>query len=91
LIEKLNIRPHRGQLVRRDIHAIHCKVGSKDRYPLTVGRQDSLILDGLGRYDAMAAAPAFSVIGASSTAGGTGDTEDARYATSVQYGTRIGG
>ncbi len=57
---------------------------------LTVGRQDSLILDGLGRYDAMAAAPAFSVIGASSTAGGTGDTEDARYATSVQYGTRIG-
>jgi predicted porin len=57
---------------------------------LTVGRQDSLILDGLGLYDAMAAAPAFSVIGASSTAGGSGDTEDARYATSVQYGTRIG-
>ncbi len=27
---------------------------------LTVGRQDSLILDGLGLYDAMAAAPAFS-------------------------------
>lgn len=57
---------------------------------LTVGRQDSLILDGLGRYDAMAAAPAFSVIGASSTAGGSGDTEDARYATSIQYGNRIG-
>ena len=57
---------------------------------LTAGRQDSLILDGLGRYDAMASAPAFSVIGASSTAGGTGDTEDARYATSVQYGTHIG-
>jgi hypothetical protein len=31
-LKKLNIRPHRGQLVRRDIHAIHCKVGSKDRY-----------------------------------------------------------
>lgn len=57
---------------------------------LTVGRQDSLILDGLGHYDAMAAAPAFSVIGASNTAGGSGDTEDARYATSVQYGNRIG-
>jgi predicted porin len=57
---------------------------------LTVGRQDSLILDGLGRYDAMAAAPAFSVIGASNTAGGTGDTEDARYATSVQYATNLG-
>jgi Gram-negative porin len=36
---------------------------------LTVGRQNSLILDGLGLYDAMAAAPAFSVIGVSSTAG----------------------
>jgi predicted porin len=57
---------------------------------LTAGRQDSLILDGLGLYDAMAAAPAFSVIGASSTAGGSGDTENARYETSVQYGTHIG-
>lgn len=57
---------------------------------LTVGRQDSLILDGLGHYDAMAAAPAFSVIGASNTAGGSGDTEDARYATSVQYSKGIG-
>jgi predicted porin len=57
---------------------------------LTVGRQDSLILDNLGRYDAMAAAPAFSVIGASSTAAGTGDTEDARYNTSVQYSKSIG-
>jgi len=57
---------------------------------LTVGRQDSLILDYLARYDAMAAAPAFSVIGASSTAGGAGDTEDARYNTSVQYAKSIG-
>ena len=51
---------------------------------LTAGRQNSLILDNLGRYDAMAAAPAFSVIGSSSTAGGSGDTEDARFSTSVQ-------
>jgi predicted porin len=58
---------------------------------LTAGRQDSLILDGLARYDAMGAAPAFSVIGASNTAGGSGDTEDARYATSVQYSKNIGG
>jgi predicted porin len=57
---------------------------------LTVGRQDSLILDNLARYDAMASAPAFSVIGASSTAGGAGDTEDARYNTSVQYTKSIG-
>jgi len=57
---------------------------------LTVGRQDSLILDGLGRYDAMAAAPAFSVIGTSNTASGAGDTEAARFNTSVQYSNRIG-
>ena len=57
---------------------------------LTVGRQDSLILDNLARYDPMAAAPAFSVIGASSTAGGAGDTEDARYNTSVQYTKSFG-
>jgi len=57
---------------------------------LTVGRQDSLILDNLARYDPMAAAPAFSVIGASSTAGGSGDTEDARYNTSVQYAKNFG-
>jgi hypothetical protein len=38
----------------------------------------------------MGAAPAFSVIGVSNTAAGAGDTEDARYNTSVQYRTRVG-
>jgi predicted porin len=52
---------------------------------LTAGRQDSLILDGLGAYDAMNSAPAFSVIGVSSTVAGGGDTENARYNTSVKY------
>ena len=52
---------------------------------VTLGRQDSLILDGLGRYDAMAAAPAFSVIGVSNIAAGAGDTEEARYNTSAKY------
>ena len=56
---------------------------------LTAGRQDSLILD-LGAYDPMAAAPAFSVIGTSNTVAGAGDTEDARYETSVQYRVNIG-
>ena len=57
---------------------------------VTVGRHNSLILDGLGRYDAMGAAPAFSVIGASNTVAGAGDTENARYNTSVQYRVSIG-
>jgi predicted porin len=52
---------------------------------LTAGRQNSLILQGLGDYDAMSAAPAFSVIGVSSTVSGGGDTENARYNTSVKY------
>ncbi len=57
---------------------------------VTAGRQDSLILDGLGAYDPMAAAPAFSVIGTSNTAAGGGDTEAARYETSVQYRVNVG-
>src|SRR5271165_3435066 len=56
----------------------------------TVGRQDSLILDGLGRYDATGAANAFSVIGASNTVAGSGDTEAARYNTSVRYKVGVG-
>ena len=57
---------------------------------LTAGRHDSLILDGLGAYDAMNAAPAFSVIGVSNIAGGGGDTENARYNTSVKYDVTFG-
>ena len=34
---------------------------------MTAGRQNSLILDGLGAWDPMGAAPVFSVIGASNT------------------------
>ena len=57
---------------------------------VTVGRQDSLILDALGHYDAMAAAPAFSLVGASNTVAGAGDTESARYNSSVQYRVGVG-
>jgi predicted porin len=57
---------------------------------LTAGRQNSLILQGLGDYDAMGAAPAFSVIGVSNIAGGGGDTENARYNTSVKYDVGAG-
>ena len=57
---------------------------------LTAGRQNSLILDGLSDYDAMSAAPAFSVIGVSSTVAGGGDTENARYNTSAKYDVSVG-
>ena len=57
---------------------------------LTVGRQDSLLLGTLGRYDAMERAHAFSLIGDSNTVAGAGDTESARFNTSVQYKVGVG-
>ena len=43
---------------------------------LTVGRQGSLVNDGMGTYDPIAGAPAFSLLGYSSTAGaGVGSGE----------------
>ena len=57
---------------------------------VTVGRQDSLVKDALGRYDAMEAAKAFSLVGVSNIVAGAGDTEDSRYNTSVQYRVGVG-
>jgi predicted porin len=57
---------------------------------LTAGRQNSLVAEGLGRFDPMDAAPNFSVIGYSNTAAGGGDTQDARYNTSVKYRVGVG-
>jgi predicted porin len=52
---------------------------------LTVGRQNSLVTEGLGRFDPMGAAPNFSVIGFSNIVAGAGDTETARFNTAVKY------
>jgi predicted porin len=53
---------------------------------LTVGRQYALSTELIGAYDPMGASYAFSLIGFSSTlGGGLGDTETARYNTSVKY------
>ena len=58
---------------------------------MTAGRQNSLVADGLGRFDPMGAANSFSVIGfSSSIAAGGGDTEDARYNTSAKYRIGVG-
>ena len=57
---------------------------------LLAGRQNSLIVDGASRFDPMGAASAFSVIGVSNTAAGGGDTETARYNTSVKYRIGVG-
>jgi predicted porin len=57
---------------------------------LTVGRQNSLELDGVNAYDPMGGSYAFSVIGWQGTAVGSGDTEDARVSTSVKYRGDVG-
>ncbi len=52
---------------------------------LTVGRQNSLTLDGVNSYDPMGGAYAFSPIGFSGKVPGGGNTEDTRYNTAVKY------
>ena len=51
----------------------------------TFGRNVTLLADGIGKYDPMGAAQAFSVIGFSGTAAGGGDTEDRRLDQSAKY------
>jgi predicted porin len=57
---------------------------------LTIGRQNSLELDGVNAYDPMGGSYAFSVIGWQGTAVGGGDTEDARISTAVKYRLNVG-
>jgi predicted porin len=57
---------------------------------LTAGRQNSLLSDNIAEYDPMSAAYAFSVIGYSGAAGGTGDTESGKYTTSLKYRVDVG-
>lgn len=53
---------------------------------LTVGRQTSLVQDGMGAYDPMNGSAAFSAIGYSGTVGGgTGSTETTRWDNSLKY------
>jgi predicted porin len=52
---------------------------------ITFGRQNTLLADGIAKYDPNYASQAFSVIGLSGTAAGGGDTEDRRLDDSVKY------
>jgi len=57
---------------------------------LTVGRQNGLLLDNVLKYDPMGGSYAFSVIGYSGAAAGSGDTQDARLDNSVKYINQVG-
>ena len=58
---------------------------------LTFGRQNALRdWTSINAYDAMGGSYAFSPIGYSGKAGGSGDTEDARWTTAIKYRVNFG-
>jgi predicted porin len=58
---------------------------------LTFGRQNTLLADGIAKYDPEAASQAFSLIGLSGTTAGGGDTEDRRLDESFKYVANFSG
>lgn len=60
-------------------------LSNKQYGTLTVGRQNSLQLDGIAAYDPMALSYAFSLLGYSGTNGGSGSTQAARWNNSAKY------
>src|ERR1700733_13803708 len=58
---------------------------SKTFGSLTFGRQNTLLADGISKYDPNYASQAFSLIGLSGTYAGGGDTEDKRLDDAVKY------
>ena len=71
-----------GQLFNRSAFA---GLSSRDFGTLTLGRQNTLLLDNILNYDPMRGSYAFSVIGLSGTTAGMGATEDARLDGSLKY------
>jgi predicted porin len=64
---------------------------SKTFGTVTYGRQNTLLADGISKYDPNYASQAFSVIGLSGTTAGGGDTEDRRLDSSLKYVVTFGG
>jgi predicted porin len=58
---------------------------------LTFGRQNTLLADGIAKYDPQGASQAFSLIGLSGTTAGGGDTQDRRVDNSLKYVHTIDG
>ncbi len=66
-------------------------VSSKTFGTLTFGRQNTLLADGISKYDPNAASQAFSLIGLSGTTAGGGDTQDRRLDGSIKYAVSFSG
>ena len=58
---------------------------SKTFGTLTFGRQNTLLTDGISKYDPNYSSQAFSLIGLSGTYAGGGDTEDKRFDDAMKY------
>jgi predicted porin len=58
---------------------------SKTFGTFTFGRQNSVIADGVAKYDPNFASQAFSLIGLSGTTAGGGDTQNRRFDSSAKY------
>src|ERR1700674_5429598 len=58
---------------------------SKSLGTITFGRQNTVLADGIAKYDPNYASQAFSLIGISGTAAGGGDTQNRRLDSSVKY------
>jgi predicted porin len=70
-----------GQLFEQSIVGI----ASPTFGSFTFGRQNTLLADGVAKYDAQGASQAFSLIGLSGTTAGGGDTQDRRLDSSLKY------
>jgi predicted porin len=60
-------------------------ISNKQFGTITFGRQNTLLADGIAKYDPNYASQAFSVIGLSGTTAGGGDTQDRRLDSSLKY------
>jgi predicted porin len=60
-------------------------ISNKNFGTITFGRQNTLLADGIAKYDPNYASQAFSVIGLSGTTAGGGDTQDRRLDSSLKY------
>ncbi len=64
---------------------------SKTFGTFTFGRQNTVLADGIAKYDPNYASQAFSLIGISGTTAGGGDTQNRRLDSSVKYVGSFGG
>jgi predicted porin len=65
-------------------------IDSKTFGSLIVGRQNSLLLDNMTKYDPQAMSGAFSLLGYSSFASGAGASESARFDSALKYAYSYG-